>query len=261
MNKKKEEKGVFQEIPLVNPGDCADKLQPPIRSKGLFSDIKYFLLNKPETPTLIHFNSIQEKEDFSYRITQRLGVGVSDYKILNIHRIGIDVPAKYVFEELLNWNGDSSCWPNYIAKVERSDNSLEHIAIYLFGWINLPKWFKNSMIGRSFIPLFKMDSLVFKKIPDATSSDNARFLLYRTSGGYPIGLFSMYVRSSIENQNELSQTQLFMMVGFNFYGAEKWSERKIINRFWEAIHDRVTSNVLCRFKHFCEWRFEKIKLG
>ena len=106
-----------------------------------------------------------------------------------------------------------------------------------------------------------MNSITIKKIPDDTSSDNARFLLYKTSGGYPIGIFSMYVRSSIEQQHEAHQSQLFLVVGFNFYGHQNWSNRKIINRFWEAIHDRVSSNVLNRFKQFCEWRFEKIKLG
>lgn len=257
----KEKSGVFEDILQKKHSDCIKTIHPPIRSKSLLSDIKYFILHKPQTPTLIRFQSNEEREDFSYRIIQRLGVGVTKYKILNIHHIGINVPSKYVFEELLNWNGDSSCWPNYIAKVVRTDNSLEHIAIFLLGWMKFPKWFKNSALGRSFIPLFKMNALVFKKIPDTGSSDNARFLLYKTSGGYPIGLFSMYVRSSIEEQNETSQSQLFMVVGFNFYGKEKWSERKIINRFWEAIHDRVTSNVLCRFKQFCEWHFEKIKLG
>jgi len=261
MKMKTEDRGVFQNVPHLTSSHHTGKLHPPTRSKGLFSDIKYFLLNKPKTPTLIHFNSDEERENFSLRIMQRLGVGVSDYKILNIHQIGINVPAKYVFEELLNWNGDSSCWPNYIARVVRTDNSLEHIAIYLFGWMRFPNWFKNSFIGKSFIPLFKMNALVFKKIPDAISSDNARFLLYKTSGGYPIGVFTMYVRSSIEEQHEQDQSQLFMVVGFNFYGHEEWSNRKLINKLWESIHDRVTSNVLYRFKQFCEWHFEKIQMG
>ena len=242
-------------------GHHQGKLHPPSRSHGLISDIRNFIIHRPENNTLIRYKSDSEKEDFSLRIMQRIGVEMTKYKILNIHKIGIDMPSKYIFEELLNWNGDSSCWPNYIAKVVRKNNSLEHIAIYLFGWVRFPKWFKNSVIGRSFIPLFKLNSLGFKKIPDDASSDNARFLLYKTSGGYPIGVFSMYVRSSIEEQHEKDQSQLFLVVGFNFYGHEEWSNKNIINKLWEAIHDRVTSNVLCRFKQFCEWRFEKIKLG
>ena len=242
-------------------GHHKGKLHPPTMSKGLWSDIRKFLIHQPETPTLISFKSDAERENYSYRIMQRLGVEVSEYKILNVHQIGIDVPAKYIFDELLSWNGDSSCWPNHMAKVVRINHSLERIAIYLFGWLQFPSWFENSFLGRSFTPLFKMNSITIKKIPDDTSSDNARFLLYKTSGGYPIGIFSMYVRSSIEQQHEAHQSQLFLVVGFNFYGHQNWSNRKIINRFWEAIHDRVSSNVLNRFKQFCEWRFEKIKLG
>lgn len=92
-------------------------------------------------------------------------------------------------------------------------------------------------------------------------ADNARYLLYKCSGGYPIGVFTMYVRSSIKDQNEKEQSQLFLMVGFNFYGKEGWSDKKIINRTWELIHNRVNSNVLNRIKQLSEWRFDKIKRG
>ena len=85
--------------------------------------------------------------------------------------------------------------------------------------------------------------------------------LYESSGGYPIGIFSVYVRSPIAEQNEKEHTQLFVLVGFNFYGKEDWSKKKTINNLWESIHDRVTANVLNRFKQLCEWRFEKIQEG
>lgn len=237
------------------------ELRPPHKSTNIFNDIRYFLINKPEVPTLIHFNSTLERENYTYRILQRLGVEVSSFKILNIHKIGINAPAKYIFEELLKWDGDSSCWPNYIAKVVSRDHSLEKLYIYLFGWVNFPSWIKNSLFGRTFIPLFMLNAITIKRIPDFGGSDNARYLLYNCSGGYPIGVFSMYVRSSIADQNEKEQAQLFLMVGFNFYGKEKWSNRNLINRMWEAIHDRVTLNVMHRFKQLCEWRFEKIKKG
>ena len=116
-------------------------------------------------------------------------------------------------------------------------------------------------MGRSFIPLFKLDALHFQKIPDLSDSDNARFLLYKCSGGYPIGIFSLYVRSSIVQQYEPEQSQLFLMVGFNFYGKEQWSKRSPFNRVWESIHDRVTSNVLTRIKQLSEWRFTKTQSG
>lgn len=236
-------------------------LKPPNRSKGLLSDIRYFLIHKPDIPTLIKFKTISDRENYSYQILQRLGIEVSTYKILNIHRIGVNVPAKYNFEELLNWNGDSTCWPNYIAKVVNKDNRLENLSVYLFGWTKFPSWIKNSRLGRSFIPLFMLNAIVIQRIPDPMESDNARYLLYKSSGGYPIGIFTMYVRSSIADQHEKEQSQLYLMVGFNFYGHENWSQRKIINRIWESIHDRVTSNVLNRFKQLCEWRFEKMKNG
>ncbi|MGZ2372008.1 hypothetical protein ACXR6G_19730 [Ancylomarina sp. YFZ004] len=218
-------------------------------------------MNKPNKATLIHFDSQAERENYTYRILQRLGVEVSSFKILNIHKIGINAPAKYIFEELLKWDGDSSCWPNHIAKVINRNNSLENLSIYLFGWINFPSWIKKSLLGRSFIPLFSLNAIKIKTTPDPVGTDNARYLLYKSRGGYPIGVFSMYVRSSIPDQQETEQTQLFLMVGFNFYGKEKWSNRNLINRMWEAIHDRVTLNVMHRFKQLCEWRFEKIKKG
>jgi uncharacterized protein YbjT (DUF2867 family) len=237
------------------------KLVPPRKSKGLLSDIKNFLWNKPNIPTLIKFSSFEERENYSYRILQRLGVKVSNYRILNVHKIGVNAPAKYIFEELLKWNGDSTCWPNHLARISLKNNRLETLYIYLFGWTKLPTWIKQSFLGKSFIPLFKLNAINFQKVPDPMGSDNARYLLYKSSGGYPIGVFTMYVRSSISEQNEDEQSQLFLMVGFNFYGKEKWSKRKFINRIWESIHDRVTSNVLNRLKQLSEWRFEKIKLG
>ncbi len=236
-------------------------LSPPSKSKGIWSDIRNFLLHKPETPTLIKFNSKGERENFSYRIAQRLDVSVFNYRILNIHKIGINAPAKYVFEELLKWNGDSSCWPNYIANVARRNDKLDSLSINLFGWAKYPSWLKNGLFGFKFIPLFKLNAINIQRTPDPLGADNARYLLYKCSGGYPIGVFTMYVRSSIEDQNEKEQAQLFLMVGFNFYGKEKWSEKKFINRTWEVIHDRVTSNVLNRVKQLSEWRFDKIQSG
>lgn len=246
---------------LSNDRNDSMTLQPPNKSKSIFSDIRYFLIHKTDKPTLIKFNSNAERENYSYRILQRLGVEVSEYKILNVHKIGINAPASYVFEELLNWNGDSSCWPNYIAKVEKRNNKLENLNIYLFGWTKFPKWIKNSLLGKTFIPLFRLNATKISKIPNPSSSDNARFLLYKSSGGYPIGVFTIYVRSSIANQQETEQAQLFLMVGFNFYGKEDWSKVTLINKTWESIHDRVTSNVLNRIKQLSEWRFEKIKKG
>jgi uncharacterized protein YbjT (DUF2867 family) len=236
-------------------------LTPPTKSNGIFADIKNFLLHKPKKSTLIKFNSLSQKQEFNYRILQRLAVKVSDYKILNIHKIGVNAPAKYVFEELLKWNGDSTCWPNHIAEIVREDDNLESLFVYLFGWKNYPAFIKKILNKWKLIPLFKLNAIHFQKTPDPSDSDNARYLLYESLGGYPIGVFTMYVRSSIEGQNESEQSQLFLMVGFNFYGKEYLTKRKLLNRPWEMVHDRVTSNVVTRIKQLCEWRFEKIQAG
>ncbi len=252
---------VYESAQQLKGAKQVSVLTPPKRSTGVFTDIRNFLLHKPAISTLIKFDSKEEREDFSYRILQRLDITVSKYKILNIHKIGVNAPAKYVFEELLKWNGDSSCWPNYIAKVTREDDKLENLLFHFFGFIKNPFWMKNGLFGLNFIPLFKLNAIDFKKTPDPADADNARYLLYESSGGYPIGVFCMYVRSSIAHENEPEQTQLFLMVGFNFYGKERWSKRKLINRTWELVHDRVTANVLNRIKQLSEWRFQIIQDG
>lgn len=225
---------------------------PPVRSKGILSDTRFYILHKPAAPTLIEFNSEAERENYSQRIMQRLGISVFNYAVLNIHKIGIEVPVKYVFEELLNWSGDSTCWPNHIAAVERLNGRLEHIRIFLFGRKKFP-----------FSPLFNLDAIKIQHLPDPADFDSARYLLYKCSGGYPIGIFSIYVRSSIAGQQEKEQTQLFFVVGFNFYGKKNWPCTHIINinRIWEKIHNRVTANIMNRFKQLCEWRFQKVREG
>lgn len=229
------------------------------RNKGILSDIRFFLFHKPAVPTLIKFNSDSERENYTHRIRQRLGIGVSKYAVLNIHKIGIKAPVRYVFEELLSWNGDSTCWPNHIAKVQRINDALEHIQIFLFGKKKYPFGFKKGIFGLRFIPLFNLNAIKIQHLPDPTDFDNARYLLYECSGGYPIGIFSIYVRSSIADRQEKEQTQLFFVVGFNFYGKEEFPS--FINRLWEKIHNRVSANIMNRFKQLCEWRFQKVQDG
>jgi hypothetical protein len=233
---------------------------PPERSRGILSDIRYFFLHKPTVPTLVKFSSEAEKEDYNQRIMQRLDIDVTKYSVLNIHRIGIGVPVRYVFEELLNWDGDSTCWPNHVAAVDRLDGRLEHIQIFLLGRRRYPWGFRTGFFGLKFIPLFSLNVLRFQRLP-GLSDDNARYLLYDSSGGYPIGIFTMYVRSPIPRLGEKEQTQLFLAVGFNFYGRERRPHLKIVNKIWEIIHNRVTANVLNRFKQLCEWRFQRIRDG
>jgi hypothetical protein len=232
--------------------------KPPSRSKNVFSDFRNFLLFKPKIQTLIKFDSDEKRQDYNQRVRQRVGIDVDKNSILNIHQIGVDAPVSYIFNELLNWNGDSTCWPNHVAKVERIDEQIEKIRILTFGWSKYPFKFMKSFLGLDLIPLFYLNSIRIKRMPDAFDFDNARYLLYKCSGGYPIGIFTMYVRSSIADLGETSQSQLVFAVSFNFYGKEK-EANKLVNKTWESIHNRVTANVLNRIKQLSEWRIDKIQ--
>lgn len=247
---------------MRNPkSDIKPNRVPPSKSKGLFSDFRNFLWNKPEFPTLIKFDSEEKRLEYNNRILQRVGEGVDRYTVLNVHHIGIEAPVNYVFNELLNWNGDSSCWPNHIAKIERIDDDIEAIRVLPFGWKRYPFGGERSFFGMKFIPLFLLNSIRIKRVPDPYDFDNARYLLYKCSGGYPIGIFMMYVRSSIEDMGETEQSQLFLTVGFNFYGKEYQPRWPFVNKIWEGVHNRVTANVLNRIKQLSEWRLAKMESG
>jgi hypothetical protein len=234
--------------------------KPPSRSKSLWTDIRYFLFHKPKIPTLIKFSSDEERDNYNHRVAQRIGIDPNRYSVLNIHKIGIEAPVSYVFNELLNWNGDSTCWPNHIAQVDRIENDLEHIQILPFGWKKYPFPFRRSFFGLKLIPLFYLNSIRIKRMPDPFDFDNARYLLYECCGGYPIGIYIMYVRSSIPEMGETAQSQLIFVVGFNFYGKQDWQKRrKLINHLWVMVHNRVTSNVLNRIKQLGEWRISVIE--
>lgn len=230
---------------------------PPEKSKNIFSDFRYFLWNKPSIPTHISFHSEEERMLYSKSVLQRTGIGVDSYSVLNIHRIGIEVPATFVFEELLKWNGDSSCWPNHIAKLTLKDGKLDTIKVNLFGWPSDPFNPRKEIAGFQFFHLFNMTAIKIQRTPAPFDFDNARYLLYKCSGGYPIGIFSMYVRSSIPERGEKEMSQLFLLVGFNFYGKKALTKINVIHRTWEAIHNRATAHIMNRFKQLSEWRFEK----
>ena len=234
------------------------KNKPPSRSKNLFTDVWYFLLQKPKEKTLIKFETDEKREEYKQRVMQRVGIDVNKNYVLNVHQIGVNAQVSYIFNELLNWNGDSTCWPNHVAKVERNHDSIEEIRILPFGWKKYPFAFMKSFLGLHIIPLFYLNSIRIKSVPDAFDFDNARYLLYRSSGGYPIGIFAMYVRSSIAEMGEKSTSQLVFAVSFNFYGKEK-KANKVVDKLWELVHNKVTANVLNRIKQLSEWRVEKMK--
>ncbi len=91
-----------------------------VRRSGPFSDLGTYFLSRPVIPTLIEFPSLREREDYSHRILQRIGVSVTGYSVLNIHRVGIEAPVIYVFDELSDWEGRPRCWPNWIATLDPS---------------------------------------------------------------------------------------------------------------------------------------------
>ncbi len=231
---------------------------PPRRTRGVAGDFYHFLLRRPGPDTLLRFGTEADRENYNKRILQRLAIAPDNFTVLNIHRIGVDAPPSYVFDELLKWNGNSTCWPNHIARFSRISLRLENIRILPFGWSKYPLGMK-SFFGLKLIPLFVMNAIRFKPVPDSFDFDNARYLLYECSGGYPIGFCSMYVRSSIPDIGEENSTQLFLIVGFNFFGNRDLARKGIVNRFWQLIHNRVSANVLYRLKGLCEWRLSQIK--
>jgi hypothetical protein len=232
-----------------------------MNSRGILSDVRSFLVRGPSIPTLIEFASTEEREDYSHRIMQRLDISVDKYAILNIHRIGIGAPVAFVFEQLRTWNARSKWWPNRIARLEGANRDLEHIRVFFLGRKKHFLGLRSSMFGLNVIPLFELRALTIRPVPGELDLDNARYLLYGCSGGYPVGIVANYVRSPIADRSETNETQFFFMVGFNFYGKEDWPEAHLINTIWETIHNRVTSNVLNRFKVECEARFRRLREG
>ncbi|MCP5027468.1 MAG: hypothetical protein GY929_14415 [Actinomycetia bacterium] len=217
-------------------------------------DVWAFLLHRPATATWIATPPGQVREDYGSRILQRIGVDVSGHSVLNLHRIGVEAPARYVFDELLAWDGDSSCWPNHIATAERAGTGVEKFFIRPLGLARIP-W-----LGRAswkIRPLFELDAMSVQRTPGKLDQDGARFMLFSCKGGYPIGIFVYFVRSPIAARREVGMTQVFLGVSFDFFGKKRLSLFRPIHRIWEIIHNRVTANVLHRFKQLCEWRFER----
>lgn len=240
--------------------DSISEKKPPEISKGILSDIRNFFIHKPEHPTLIEFDSQEERYEYSQRIIQRIGIDTNEFSILNINKIGIDAPVNHIFRELLLFRGNPSCWPNHIAEVDRIDNDLQHIRILPFGWKRYPFKFMKSFFGLPIIPLFELNAIEIKEVPDSHDFDNARYFLYECSGGYPIGILAIYVRSSIPELGETCKSQLIFGVSFNFFGNQKWQEkRKLIEIVWVWVHNRVTANVLNRLKQLSEWHIETIQ--
>ncbi len=244
---------------MVNPPQTGLG-SPPAQTRNVLGDVGAFLLHRPAIPTLIRFTTQKDRENYSHRIMQRVGIDVTDYAVLNLHQIGVEAPVRLVFEEALSWSGDSSCWPNHLAEAERVNGLLERIMIRPLGISKLP-FGPGARFGWRVRPLFEMNIQRIQHSPGASGPDNARYFLHSCSGGYPIGVFLFYLRSSIASQGESERCQVFLCVGFNFYGRKTSARLGPLAAVWESVHNRVTANVLNRFKQLCEWRFARTQAG
>lgn len=231
----------------------------PDVTRSLIADISCFFIRRPPVPTLVDFEENFVREDYTRRIAQRMGIDVSQYSVVNIHRIGIDAPVRYVFEEILRWRGNSPYWPNHVATLESMEGNPEDVRVVLLGR-SVGGWL-GALTGGRLGTLFQMRARTVRRVPGESDVDNARYLLWDCSGGYPIGIFSVFARSAIAAREEVEPTQLFFAVGFNPYGRRFLSGIRPVRSTWEAVHNRVTSNVLNRFKRLCEAGFEAEREG
>ncbi len=233
----------------------------PPESRSTLDDIRLFFLRRPERPTLVETETEVERDDMAERIEQRIGIDVESYSVLNVHQIGIEAPVWLVFDEIARWSGQSPAWPNYVATVEGLDAKRERVRIVLLGDPDAQTRGEGWRLGARLRTLFNMRLLDVHAEPEADDQDNARYLVWECSGGYPIGVFSIYARSAIPSRGETETTQLFFAVGFNPYGRRFLSAIFPVRRTWEAIHNRVTANILNRFKAMCEVRFAELRAG
>lgn len=228
---------------------------------GILADIWQFFVRGPAIPTVVPHASPEERADYSRRILERIGIDVTEYHVLNIHRIGIDAPPSFAFQQLRRWAVVLTCWPRHFAALERVGGGIERIRVYLLGRREMVFGVPSGFLGFDFIPLFQMDLLKLQETPSPAEIDNGRFLLYACRGGYPIGILAIYVRSSIAARGEEEESQVFFVVSFDFYGKKNWAAMRLVKPIWERIHNRVTANILNRFKDLCEARFRKISSG
>jgi hypothetical protein len=228
---------------------------------GLAHEFVTYFVRRAPIPTLVPSSSLTERDSVEARVRQRIGLGVERFAILNIHRIGIEAPALLVWEKSLDWGPASTYWPMRIAPMERPDGSPRSLEVFLFGRKKPLPVLGEEVFGLDFMPLFRMELLAQQDTPGIFDPDNGRYLLYRCVGGYPIGLFSLYVRSGIPSEGERERTHFFFVVAFDFYGRPHWSRSGPVRWTWERIHNRVTSNVLNLFKRECEEEFAARQRG
>lgn len=225
--------------------------------RNLLDDVRDFVVHRPAIPTFVPASSPEQREDFARRVLERVEVPVAQYAILNIHRIGVEAPVPFVFEQFRTWEPRSVWWPNRIAALEAADRELRDIRVYFLGRRKPLLGLKTALFGLNVVPLFSMQVLKVRDDPGDRNVDAARYTVYRCGGGYPVGVVIVYVRPPIPGREDRAPSQVFFVVGFNFYGREDWPRRHLVNSVWEGIHNRVTGNVLNRFKIECEARLAR----
>jgi len=204
--------------------------------KGLWSDFVSFFLRRPRERTLIDLSSPGARAEYDQRVFERLGISVADNDVLNIHRIGIDAPDALVWDVWSRRDANTLYWPTRIAFPAWHDGNGAEGKLLLF--------------GHPALPIFRADLIRRCEVPADSDPNRARYALYRCSGGYPMGVFAMYVRPRTA-ADDTDATQVFFLVAFDFFGKKQWLGTRAVRPIWEPIHNRVTSHVLNRFKAHC----------
>jgi hypothetical protein len=228
-------------------------------SQSILGDVRLYFMRRPAISTLVRLDQGEVRLEYAQRIAQRVGIDVTQYSVLNIHRVGIDAPVRYVFDEIIHWRGDAPYWPNHVATPHNEDSRPEEVRVVVFGR-SIGGWLE-SVTRTRLATLFEMHARTVRHVPADSDLDNARYFLWDCRGGYPIGIFSIFARSPIAALGEIEQTQLFFAVGFNPHGRRFLSSIRPVRRTWEVIHNRVTGNVLNRFKSQCEKQFQATREG
>jgi hypothetical protein len=224
------------------PTDRAAKAEravgPQNRFARLWRDFVSFFVRQPGEPTHIDLSLPELRQEYDRRVFERVGVSVADNDVLNIHRIGINAPPDFVWQVWARRDPEAYYWPTRIAFPSLRNQSRNEGALLLF--------------GRPYLRLFRAVLIRRHDVPQDSDPHEGRYALYRCTGGYPIGIFGMYARPRNVTEGDIEPTQVFFLVAFDFFGRKHWLGSRAVRPIWESIHNRVTTQVLNRFKAHCE---------
>jgi len=207
----------------------------------VLGDVYEYLLRRPATATHVEIRDGEVRNHYGRRIADHLGISVDDYAVLNIHRIGIDAPVDAIYRAIPRNGAQTAFWPNHLARVEPGHPVGSEARVHAFGWRHLL--------------LFRLTEI---RVPEV--DDSSRHLLFRSEGGYPDGIFAMFVRPTIPELNEERASQFFFVVSFNFYGRPHRFGARVVQRVWEAIHNRAAAHILNRFRQHCEYEARRAEI-